>query len=85
MDGPVSDAIDLIEALAASRQVHDCMVRQVYRYAMHRSESEEDEDAIADLQDDFWGDGGVIPNLLVALVSSEAFLTRRLDPDGETP
>jgi hypothetical protein len=75
VDGPVTDAVALAETLAASRTVYDCAVRQLYRYGMHRSDGAEDRAALAALQQNFWANGGVIPDLLVDFVSSEAFLT----------
>ena len=75
VDGPVSDAIDLIEALAGSRDVHDCAVQQLWRYAMHRTETSADSAAIEALQDQFFEDGGVMPNLIVNLATSRAFTT----------
>ena len=77
MDAEVSDAIELVERLARSRTVHDCAVRQWWRYAMHRSERPEDEPALLALQQRFWDGGGVVPNLLVDLAVSDAFLTRK--------
>ncbi|MEM6929477.1 MAG: DUF1588 domain-containing protein [Myxococcota bacterium] len=76
VDGPVADAIELIESLAVSRQVYDCAVTQVFRYGMHRSETEADLAALQDLQQRFFDNGGVIPELLVDFVTSDAFLTR---------
>lgn len=75
VDGPVRDAVELIETLASSRTVYDCAVTNVYRYGMHRSETDADAAALAALQENFWASGGVIPDLLVDFVSSEAFLS----------
>ena len=75
VDGPVTSGVDLAERLAISRTAHDCMVTQWYRYAMHRDEQPEDEPTLQQLRDAFWDGGGVVPNLLVDLVSSPAFLT----------
>ncbi|MEL6347227.1 MAG: DUF1592 domain-containing protein [Myxococcota bacterium] len=75
VDIPVQDAIELIEALAGSRRVYDCAVTNIYRYGMHRTETDQDNDAITALQQNFWNNGGVIPELLVDFVSSNAFLT----------
>lgn len=74
-DGPVADAVALVETLAASRDVYDCAVMQVYRYGMHRSETGADRAALSALQQNFWANGGVIPDLLVDFVTSDAFLT----------
>jgi hypothetical protein len=79
---PVADAIDLIEALAGSRDVHDCAVKQLWRYAMHRTETGADLDALSLLQEDFFSDGGVLPNLIVRLVTSRAFTTLPVSGSG---
>jgi hypothetical protein len=79
VDGAVPDAVALVETLAASRQVYDCAVTQIYRYGVHRSETELDDDAILELQQSFWATGGSLPDLLVDLTSSQAFRTRRME------
>ena len=81
VDGTVSNALELIDRLATSRQVHDCTVQHLYQYAMHRSEGTVDEVHLPALQEAFWSDGGVIPNLFVRLVTSPAFLNIPI-PDG---
>lgn len=78
VDGQVPDAVALVETLAASRQVYDCAVTQLYRYGTHRTETEKDADALTDLQRDFWESGGSLPDLLVDLATSQAFRTRRM-------
>jgi hypothetical protein len=77
-DGPLADAIDLTETLAGSRQVHDCATTQLFRYAMHRTESEVDADTLEALREEFWQDDGTLTGLVLDLVTSDAFLTRRL-------
>lgn len=79
VDGPVADGVELAQRLATSRTAHDCMVRQVWRYAMHRSEGLDDDAAIVELQDQFWASGGQLRPLLVDMVASPAFRTR-LEP-----
>ncbi|MEC7946214.1 MAG: DUF1592 domain-containing protein [Myxococcota bacterium] len=75
VDGPVDDAIDVVEALAGSRMVHDCAVEKLWHHAMHRTPSRADTEAVRALQDGFWNDGGVILNLYVHLIESRAFRT----------
>ncbi|TPV96854.1 MAG: DUF1592 domain-containing protein [Myxococcales bacterium FL481] len=76
VDGPVSGAVDLAERLAVSRTVHDCVVKQWWRFANHRNEEPEDDAALDRLADSFWHSGGVVPELLVDLVSDDTFRTR---------
>ncbi|MEC7985890.1 MAG: DUF1592 domain-containing protein, partial [Myxococcota bacterium] len=81
VNGSVDNAMALIDRLGTSRQVHDCMVEHLYQYAMHRSEAAGDNPHLTLLQEDFWSDDGVIPNLYVRLVTSPAFLNIPI-PDG---
>jgi hypothetical protein len=81
VDGAVTNALDMIDVLATSSQVHDCTVQQLFQYAMHRSGTTNDTELLLYLQDEFWNDGGVIPNLFLRLVTSPAFLYMPI-PDG---
>lgn len=85
VDGPVADAVELVEVLAASRQAYDCAVTQLYRYGMHRTEAPGDTAPLALLQDRFWRSGGALPALLVDFVASDAFRAIRTDPGGGAP
>jgi len=84
IDRGVTNAIDMVEALAQSRQVHDCAVSNLYRYAMHRSVTDLDNESLFALQERFWFDGGTIPNLFVRIVTSPSFLTIPA-PNGANP
>ncbi|MGC6506773.1 MAG: DUF1588 domain-containing protein [Myxococcota bacterium] len=81
-DGDIQDGLELVNLLSSSEMVHDCLVTNLYRYGMHRTETDLDAKAIRQLQEQFWEGGGLIPNLLVQFVSSDSFLMRR-DPIGE--
>lgn len=82
MDGSVANAIELIDRLSTSRQTHDCMVEQLYQYAMHRAPESGDEEHLADLREAFWSDGGTIPNLYLRIVTHPSFSTIPI-PEGE--
>ena len=82
-DGDIQDGLELIKRLSTSQMVHDCLVTNLYRYGMHRTETDLDSEAIRQLQTQFWQGGGLIPNLLVHFVSSDSFLMRR-EPTGVT-
>jgi hypothetical protein len=77
VDRTVSDAVEMMHALADSRDVHDCYVRQWFRYAFGRDEAMDDEEFILELQDGFWAAEGDIPALVVNLVASYPFTHRR--------
>jgi hypothetical protein len=88
----VSDAGDLVAAgevsgrfqgvrelgdrLARSAEARACVVRQWFRYAQGRRETEAEECAIADLARGLAASGGVLRDLLVALTQSDPFRYR---------
>ena len=76
--GTFDGAVALAEALAQSDDVHRCYATQWFRYAFGRLETPQDAEAVHALGDDFIANGGHIPSLLEALVTSEAFVHRRL-------
>ncbi|MCA2978586.1 MAG: DUF1592 domain-containing protein [Myxococcaceae bacterium] len=76
LDGPVDDPVTLVRKLARSQRVKDCAVRQWYRFALGRQETAEDEVELATLTARFRASDGHVPDLLVALVTSDAFRTR---------
>jgi hypothetical protein len=77
VDGPVTDAIDLIHKLAGSRKVHDCHVTNWSRYALGRSTGGSDAASLQQLQTAFWESQGNIQSLLINLVTSPMFRTMK--------
>ena len=73
----------MLETLSDSRQVHDCAVLHLYRYATHRSENDSDADILASLQQGFWDDGGLLPNLYLRIVLSSAFRSISVEAGGD--
>jgi hypothetical protein len=61
--------------LVKSGQLGACVVRQVFRYGLARAEQPSDLTSVDALTKDFEGKGRNLRKLLVALVSSSAFLT----------
>jgi hypothetical protein len=78
-NGPLVDAVELAQVLAGSRTVHDCHVRNWFRYAFGRTETTTDHELLQALQQDFWDAGGDIQALILAIVSSEEFRHWRAD------
>ncbi len=72
-------ALELSQLLAGSESVHQCVSRQWYRYALGRSDALGDETILAELGDTYWGAGGDLPTLLVAITRTESFRTRRAE------
>lgn len=62
--------------LASSRQVHDCVATQFFRFALGRSESAADRCSIAHTAQRFGDAGGTLAELLLSVVKSDAFRFR---------
>jgi len=76
-DGAVANAVELMRRMGKSRTVHDCYVRQWFRYAFGRNETAEDEPTLTALQDGFWSSEGNILQLVVNVAGSYSFRHRR--------
>jgi hypothetical protein len=77
LDVATTDAVQFASRLGASdSSVATCMVKQLYRYAVHRHEATGDSTALATLYDTFDKSGRSMKGLLAALTQSEAFLYR---------
>jgi hypothetical protein len=75
--GPYVGAIELSEKLAGSSEVRECLVTQVFRFAMGRAESEEDECTLRRLNNTLIAADGRIDELLVAITLTQAFRMKR--------
>ncbi len=64
---------ELGELLAASPRCQECVVRQLFRYATGREESESDEPAIEEAVEAFRNSGFRFQELMVALIATDAF------------
>ena len=76
----VADGVALAEALSREREVHHCLATQWYRFALGRREERADACQIEDLTDRLEATGGDLRELVVALVTSNAF---RFRPSSE--
>jgi hypothetical protein len=78
-DGPVdfSDAVELAGALSESVQVHDCYAKHWINYAIGRTTTDDDSDAVRTLQERFIANQGDIPQLMVDIATSHLFRFRR--------
>ena len=75
-DGSTSgfdDAIGLSKALAASPDVRKCVARQWFRYGLGRVETDVDACSLAQIDNAFAASGYKLRELLLALVTSDAF------------
>jgi hypothetical protein len=76
------DATELMPALASSDEVRSCMATQWTRYLLRREETKGDMPSLAAIQKVFRDSSYDMRELLVAIVSSDAF-TRRTPAAGE--
>jgi hypothetical protein len=72
----VRDGVELTQALARSRAVHDCYARHWLEFAYGRPRAAHDASLIAALGARSLNEGLSIPDLVVALVTTPAFLNR---------
>ena len=80
VDGTVAHAVELVEMLAQSQTVHDCYTEQFFRYAYGRSIDGADKPTLDYLKQGFWASGGDIPELMVNIVATHSFRTKKETP-----
>ena len=78
LDGPVTNALDLINKLAKSERVEQVFVRHVFRYWMGRNETINDAPVLQDAWHAYRDSGGSMKALLTSLLTSDAFLYRKV-------
>lgn len=82
IDGKVSNAIEMIQKLAASERTEQVFVRHAFRFWMGRNETVNDAPVLQDAHRAYRENGGSMKAMLVSLLTSDAFLYR-VDPDVE--
>jgi hypothetical protein len=85
LDGVFSGVEELADDLAGSAEVHECMVRQWFRFALARYEREVDACALTRMQAEFSAQGASLLALPAATVASDAFRYRRPIDREELP
>ncbi|MEC8590220.1 MAG: DUF1585 domain-containing protein, partial [Planctomycetota bacterium] len=83
IDGPVTDALEMIERLANSEHVEQVFVRHAFRFWMGRNETLHDAPILQEAHRAYRETGGSMNALIVSLLTSDAFLyrTREATPD----
>ena len=79
LDGPVKDALEMIERLAKSERVKQVFVRHAFRFWMGRNETINDAPVLQDAYRAYEGSGGSMQALITSLVTSDAFLYRKVE------
>ena len=78
LDGPVENALGMIEKLSRSERVKQVFVRHVFRYWMGRNETINDAPVLQDAYKAYEENGGSMKALLTSLLTSDAFLYRKV-------
>lgn len=82
LDGPVTDAIELIQRLAGSERAEQVFVRHAFRFWMGRNETLNDAPVLQAAHRAYRDNGGSMNAMLVSLLTSDAFLYRTAsEPD----
>lgn len=76
LDGPVKNAVDLIDRLAASERVEQVFVRHMFRYFVGRNETLADGPVLVAAHRAYIENDGSLRALLASLLTSPAFLQR---------
>lgn len=79
LDGPVGNAIEMIEKLAASERVEQVFVRHAFRFWMGRNETLHDAPVLQAAHRAYRDSGGSMKALITSLVTSDAFLYRTVE------
>ena len=79
LDGPVSNAIEMIEKLAESERVEQVFVRHAFRFWMGRNETLNDAPVLQAAHRAYRDNGGSMKALITSLVTSDAFLYRKVE------
>jgi len=76
IDGAFDGAVELGKKMAGSKQVHECLATQWFRYGYGREETPQDSCAMDALKKVSVSSGGSFKELLLALTQTDAFLLR---------
>ena len=79
LDGKVADAFELIQKLAESTRAEQVFVRHAFRFWMGRNETLHDAPVLQEAYRAYKDSGGSMKALITALITSDAFLYRRVE------
>ncbi len=79
LDGPVNGPMEMIQKLAASERVKQVFVRHAFRFWMGRNETIDDATILRDAYHAYRDNHGSMKALLTALLTSDAFLYRKVE------
>jgi hypothetical protein len=79
LDGPVKNALEMIEKLANSERVEQVFIRHAFRFWMGRNETLHDRPVLLAAHKAYREGGGSMKDLILSLVSSDAFIYRKVE------
>lgn len=79
LDGPVNNALEMIEKLANSERVEQVFVRHAFRFWMGRNETLNDGPVLQAAHKAYRENGGSMKAMLISLLTSDAFMYRKVD------
>jgi hypothetical protein len=79
LDGPVENAIEMIDRLAKSEHVEQVFVRHAFRFWMGRNETINDGPVLQAAHKAYRDNDGSMKALLTSLLTSDAFLYRKVE------
>ena len=85
LDGPVKNAIEMIGRLANSEHVEQVFVRHAFRFWMGRNETLNDGPTLQVAHKAYRDSGGSMKALLISLLTSDAFLFRKVNRTTSIP
>lgn len=80
LDGPVDNAVKLIERLAVSKRAEEMFVRYAFRFFLGRNETLRDAAALREAHAAYVKSKGSMKALVASLLSSDSFLYRSITP-----
>ena len=77
LDGPVTDAFDLIDRLGKSERVRQSIIRHAFRFFMGRNEMLSDSQTLIDADRAYIESDGSFQAVIVSLLTSDSFMYRK--------
>jgi hypothetical protein len=84
LDGPVANALEMITKLANSQRVEQVFVRHAFRFWMGRNETLNDAPILQAAHAAYRNNGGSMKALITSLLTSDAFLYRKVEREAKT-
>ncbi|MFB6263283.1 MAG: DUF1592 domain-containing protein [Bradymonadaceae bacterium] len=84
LEGRFEGSVELAKRLEGSRQVSNCIASKWFTYALGRQPNDRERCSLYHVQQAFRESGGDFRELLVALVTSDAFRYRRISSGGSS-